>query len=377
MRTSRVFLILLTLIAMLFGAPLSAYAEQCESSYVYTKGTVDPWVKKWGPQAVAFGKKDGFPPAVVLAQGALESEWGQHPACGTNFYGIKSAGGWWKGDSCVEPTPENIHGKKVMINDSFAKPKKGEEMLLWVTFLKSNSIYKNAFNYPNDAHKFIAEVEKAGYASTDCYLLALNPAIDAIEESLKRQGIKAGDISSSSDSNSSTTGAGTTTSGGDDDSLVSEDDLTGMPDRNNYKAEKGLGAPDKQLEGMEGYSLAQLEDSKTLQAQAANYKLMRSTIMLLGIIILIYGVALGMAWMFDKANTVFEFSMLSVLTMGKLNLVQDKFDKGKQRVTAKKLIVIMIICFVTGGLVLSGGATGFVLKAYWWITDILDKMTTR
>lgn len=377
MRIPRVLILLLTLVAMVFVAPMSAYAEQCASSYAYSKSTVDPWVKKWGPQAVALGQKNGFPPAAILAQGGIESGWGKNPACGTNYYGIKSAGKWWKGDSCTETTPENIHGKKVMINDSFAKPKKGEEMLLWVTFLKSNSIYKNAFNYPNDAHKFIAEVEKAGYASTNCYLLALNPAIDAIEESLKRQGIKAGDISSSSDSNSSTTGSGTSTSGGDDDSLVSEDGLTGMPDRNNYKAEKGLGAPDKQLEGMEGYSLAQLEDSKTLQAQAANYKLMRGAIMLLGIIILIYGVALGMAWMFDKANTVFDFSMLSVLTMGKLNLVQDKFDKGKQRVTAKKLIVIMIICFVAGGLVLSGGATGFVLKAYWWITDILDKMTTR
>ena len=93
--------------------------------------------------------------------------------------------------------------------------------------------------------------------------------------------------------------------------------------------------------------------------------------------VVMYGVALGMAWMFDKANTVFDFSMLSVLTMGRLNLVQDKFDKGKQRVTAKKLIVIMVICFVTGSLVLAGGATGFVLNSYWWVTDILDKMSTR
>ena len=374
MRIPRVLLIFLTLVTMLFGAPLSAYAEQCQSSYVYTPATVDPWVKQWGPQAVDLGQKNGFPPAAVLAQGGLESGWGGSPACDTNYFGIKAAGSWWKGDSCTASTKENVNGALVSINDAFAKPKKGEEMLLWVTFLKSNSRYQSAFNYPNDAHKFIAEVAKAGYATSNCYLLALNPAIDAIEESMKRQGIKAGDASSSSDKRITAPGANSSESDG---GLVSEDDLTGMPDRNNYKAENGTGTPDKKLEGMEGYSLAQLEDSKTLQEEMDNHKLMRSAIMLLGIIILIYGVALGMAWMFDKANTVFDFSMLSVLTMGKLNLVQDKFDKSKQRVTVKRLIVIMVICFVTGGLVLSGGATGFVLKAYWWITDTLDKMTTR
>lgn len=376
MRIPRVLILLLTLVAMVFVAPMSAYAEQCASSYAYSKSTVDLWVKKWGPQAVALGQKNGFPPAAILAQGGIESGWGKNPACGTNYYGIKSAGKWWKGDSCTETTSENVKGRMVTIKDSFAKPKKGEEMMLWVTFLKSNSNYKNAFKYPNDAHKFITEVQKGGYATSACYLRSLNPAIDAIEESMKRQGIKAGDVSSSSDDNKagSSTGADTGGSGG---GLVSEDDLTGMPDRNDYKATSGLDVPGEKLEGMEGYKLAQLEDSKTLQKEDGNRKLMTGAIMLLGILILIYGIALGMAWMFDKANTVFDFSMLSVLTMGKLNLVQDKFDKGKQRVTAKKLIVIMIICFVTGGLVLSGGATGFVLKAYWWITDILDKMTTR
>lgn len=29
------------------------------------------------------------------------------------------------------------------------------------------------------------------------------------------------------------------------------------------------------------------------------------------------------------------------------------------------------------GLVLTGGATGFALNFYWWLTDVLDKMTTR
>ena len=39
--------------------------------------------------------------------------------------------------------------------------------------------------------------------------------------------------------------------------------------------------------------------------------------------------------------------------------------------------VLTVICFVTGSLVLAGGATGFLLKSYWWVTDILDKMSTR
>lgn len=94
--------------------------------------------------------------------------------------------------------------------------------------------------------------------------------------------------------------------------------------------------------------------------------------MLVGIIILIYGVVLGMALMFDKANTVFAFSMLSVVTFGRMNLVKDKFDTGKVRVTSKRVLFMILICFVVSGIVLSGAEFDWLLNALWGASDFLE-----
>ena len=97
--------------------------------------------------------------------------------------------------------------------------------------------------------------------------------------------------------------------------------------------------------------------------------------MLVGIIILIYGVVLGMALMFDKANTVFEFSMLSVVTFGRMNLVKDKFDTSAVRVTSKRVLSMILICFVVAGIVLSGAEFDWLLNVFWSASGFLkDKL---
>lgn len=185
-----------------------------------------------------------------------------------------------------------------------------------------------------------------------------------------------------------------TTDSEDDGGLVPEDDLTGMPDRNDYKSQGdlqlpgkgGFGAPEDKSDGdspstttglgaMEGYSVASLKENETLLQQVQTRSLIRGGIMLVGIIILIYGVALGMALMFDKANTVFAFSMLSVVTFGRMNLVKDKFDTGKVRVTSKRVLFMILICFVVSGIVLSGAEFDWLLNALWGASDFLkDKL---
>lgn len=185
-----------------------------------------------------------------------------------------------------------------------------------------------------------------------------------------------------------------TTDSEDDGGLVPEDDLTGMPDRNDYKSQGdlqlpgkgGFGAPDDKSDGgspststglgaMEGYSVASLKENETLLQQVQTRSLIRGGIMLVGIIILIYGVALGMALMFDKANTVFAFSMLSVVTFGRMNLVKDRFDTGKVRVTSKRVLFMILICFVVSGIVLSGAEFDWLLNALWGASDFLkDKL---
>lgn len=174
---------------------------------------------------------------------------------------------------------------------------------------------------------------------------------------------------------------------------VPEEDLTGMPDKNNYKSQGDLQLPGKGgfgdsddagsdssstttgLGAMEGYSVASLKENEVLLQQVQTRSLIRGGITLVGIIILIYGVVLGMALMFDKANTVFAFSMLSVATFGRMNLVKDKFDTGKVRVTSKRVLFMILICFVVAGIVLSGAEFDWLLNALWCASDFLkDKL---
>lgn len=186
----------------------------------------------------------------------------------------------------------------------------------------------------------------------------------------------------------------TPSDGGDNITLVPEEDLAGMPDQNNYKAQGelqlpgkgGYGAPTDEgddsdnetgsgLGAMEGYSVASLKENEVLLQEVQTRSLIRGGIMLVGIIILIYGVVLGMALMFDKANTVFEFSMLSVVTFGRMNLVKDKFDTSAVRVTSKRVLSMMLICFVVAGIVLSGAEFDWLLNVFWSASDFLkDKL---
>lgn len=207
---------------------------------------------------------------------------------------------------------------------------------------------------------------------------------------------KSGQISGVSASSSDTKTeekAQSSTSSDDSGHWVPEEDLAGMPDQNNYKAQGdlqlpgkgGYGAPsddgddgDVSSSGLgaeEEYSVASLKENEVLLQQVQTRSLIRGGIMLVGIIILIYGVVLGMALMFDKANTVFEFSMLSVVTFGRMNLVKDKFDTGAVRVTSKRVLFMMLICFVVAGIVLSGAEFDWLLNALWSASDFLkDKL---
>lgn len=351
--------------------PLVANAE-----YVFSASTVDPFVKEWYPHVAPLAKKYKFPVASMMAQAGWESGWGSHPACGTNYFGIKP---WpqWKGSSCSEGTQEEYSpGTLTNIQDAFVKPADGDEKyMIWIRFLKENDRYKAAWSHPNDALQFSTEIAKAGYATSSAYLDAITSAVKAIEASMDRQKLAYKDLSGVKDATDDKKDTSSKTSDDDGGKPLKEDELTGMPDRNDYSA-NSLKTPDGQLDGMQGYSLASLQENRSLEESTKIYQIIRYAIALMGILILLYGLALSMAWLFDKANTVIDLGgsgALGILTKGKLNLVKDRFDAGKTRVTVRRLIVIILICWLVGAAILTGALTGWILQAYWHIMDLLDK----
>ena len=176
--------------------------------------------------------------------------------------------------------------------------------------------------------------------------------------------------------------------------LVPEDELTGMPDRNDYKAQGslqlpgvgGYGAPDDSSDSDSGIDsntksdVQALKDANDNRIQAANSSLLWSVVALVGIVIFLYGcIILPMAFMFDRANTVFMFSMVSAVTFGRMRqmpvgMSEDELPKNKKGgyLTTKRLLVTVIGCFVVASLIFSGAYRDELLHVYYWVKDFLD-----
>lgn len=176
--------------------------------------------------------------------------------------------------------------------------------------------------------------------------------------------------------------------------LVPEDELTGMPDRNDYKAQGslqlpgvgGYGAPDDSSDSGSGIDsntksdVQALKDANDNRIQAANSSLVWSAVALVGIAIFLYGcIILPMAFMFDRANTVFMFSMVSAVTFGRMRqmpvgMSEDELPKNKKGgyLTTKRLLVTVIGCFVVASLIFSGAYRDELLHVYYWVKDFLD-----
>ena len=68
--------------------------------------------------AVRLEAETGLPAQLLVAQWALESKWGQHPAGQANFFGIKKAGRHPK--CCTVTTHELLKGRPVVVDLEFA-----------------------------------------------------------------------------------------------------------------------------------------------------------------------------------------------------------------------------------------------------------------
>lgn len=117
------------------------------------------------PLAADAGARTGLDPRLIVAQAALESNWGQS-APGNNFFGIKSHG---RPGGNVMPTTEVVNGQPVGVNDSFrAYPDMASSVNDYVAFLSSNPRYADMFAAQGlDAQ--VAALASSGYATDPAY----------------------------------------------------------------------------------------------------------------------------------------------------------------------------------------------------------------
>lgn len=129
------------------------------------------FIKALLPAAKACQKATGVPASVTLAQGALESGWGER-APGNNLFGIK-ADSSWKGSTISFPTTEYINGKKVSATLKFrAYPDWAGSMLDHAAFFHDNPRYHACFS-EKTGEGWARALAKAGYATDPNYAASL------------------------------------------------------------------------------------------------------------------------------------------------------------------------------------------------------------
>lgn len=177
----------------------------------------------------------------------------------------------------------------------------------------------------------------------------------------------------------------------DKDKMVTEDELTGMPDRNDYKAQKQLQLPGNGGYGADGDSsgnsidsgiskdVATLKEVNTNRINANMDSFGHTLVMLMAILILVYGaVVIPMCFIFDRVNTVLDFSLVRAVTFGKMEtlpagMTEDDLisKKGKPvgYLTTKGLIMRLVLCFVVSAILFSGIYQGWLINFWYWFVD--------
>jgi flagellum-specific peptidoglycan hydrolase FlgJ len=120
--------------------------------------------------AVALQAQTGCPAQLLIAQWAVESQWGAKPAGNANYFGIKKAARHEM--CCTVTTREVIHGKSVVQNLEFADYGSLEESCRdYAWLITKGSPYRAAWErYQNDhdLHALIAAVAST-YATDPNY----------------------------------------------------------------------------------------------------------------------------------------------------------------------------------------------------------------
>jgi peptidoglycan hydrolase FlgJ len=133
------------------------------------------FVQQVMPQARQAAQQLGVDPVGVVAQAALETNWGRSVPCGANgqtsnnLFGIK-AGSSWAGPSVTARTQEYSAGNFGSLSDSFRSySDPGNCFQDYVSLLRSNPRFQNALDTGSNVQAFASALQQGGYATDPNY----------------------------------------------------------------------------------------------------------------------------------------------------------------------------------------------------------------
>lgn len=157
--------------------------------------------------------------------------------------------------------------------------------------------------------------------------------------------------------------------------LVDEWDLTGMPKKSGLIENAVIPTlPDySNLTAKEQYSIGAIRNNLEAASAFDAWNIARQVLVFIGLVLVTYTILLVLAMIFDTVNVFFDFSLVRVLSFGRLNYCPDLSSmdatmvKQGKLIGKKKLIITLIVFFAIACLFIAGGVLPVVLKAVYWV----------
>jgi flagellar protein FlgJ len=167
------------------AASSSATASSCPSTAEQLQFAQSVW-----PQAQQAARQLGVSPVSLVAQAALETNWGRslpRTASGStsnNLFGIK-AGGAWSGGSVQSTTQEYDSGTASAVKAQFRSYSSPSECFQdYVSLLQSNPRYAGALGTGANTQAFASALQRGGYATDPAYATKLGAVATTLTRTL-------------------------------------------------------------------------------------------------------------------------------------------------------------------------------------------------
>jgi peptidoglycan hydrolase FlgJ len=173
-------------------ASSSASATTASSTASSCPGTAQQlqFAQSVWPEAQQAAKQLGVSPVSLVAQAALETNWGRSMprtaggSTSNNLFGIK-AGASWGGSSVQNTTQEYDSGTATAVKAQFRSySSAGQCFQDYVSLLQSNPRYASALGTGNDTQAFGTALQNGGYATDPAYASKLGAVANTLTRTL-------------------------------------------------------------------------------------------------------------------------------------------------------------------------------------------------
>lgn len=178
------------------AAPKPAAGAGATTSHLPAASSTEQvnFIREVWPHAQQAGEQLGVDPVNVVAQAALESNWGRSVPHGTggqssnNLFGIKT-GSSWGGTATTARTQEYQNGAAVTTTDNFrAYADHAQGFQDYVSMLRSNPRFSAALNSGSDVQTFAAALQRGGYATDPDYARKVSTVAGQVAVAIGRSG---------------------------------------------------------------------------------------------------------------------------------------------------------------------------------------------